>query len=323
MYQMNHNIIFDNDGKKYKLQLLHSVDITASVDMLADTAVIVLPEYVMNSVLNIRDKIGRGTKVSIELGYNDKLNQEFVGYVVKIVDKDGSLNIECEDALFLFRQKVTDKVFKPGKASDILNYVVNEIDSSYTVVNDYDVTYEKFVIHQAEGYDVLKKLQEETKADIYFDNFNKELHFHPKYKEKGGEVVYDFSINVESSSLQWKEVNDEKIEITIECTGTDGKVRKVTQGTTGGTQRTERVGAMSSDDLTKIAENYLKQYSNARYEGGIDTWLFPVVKPTFSALIINPDYPERDGKYYVVAVKTLFSDGGGKRTVELGIKLSA
>ena len=34
------------------------------------------------------------------------------------------------------------------------------------------------------------------------------------------------------------------------------------------------------------------------------------------------DYPEKDGKYYVVGVSTSINEGGGKRTVKIGVKVS-
>ena len=58
------------------------------------------------------------------------------------------------------------------------------------------------------------------------------------------------------------------------------------------------------------------------YEGAIDTWLIPFVQPTYTAKIKDEDYPEKDGKYYVVGVNTSVSESGGKRTVKLGIKVS-
>jgi hypothetical protein len=58
------------------------------------------------------------------------------------------------------------------------------------------------------------------------------------------------------------------------------------------------------------------------YEGSIDTWLVPVVQPSYSAKIMDSDYPEKNGSYYVVGVNTTINESGAKRTVKMGVKLS-
>lgn len=325
MYQMSHDISFKNlQGKEFKLKLLHAVEVRTSIENLVDTATITLPELVMNEVLSLEDKLPRGTEVNISLGYDDNLNHEFSGFITEINNNNGTLNIECEDALFLFRKKVADKQFKPAKVEDILKYLISQIDPSFTLVMDvdYGVTYEKFTIYQAEAYDVLKKLQEELSANIYFDTEKKELHFHAPYEKEQGKVTYNLAKNVENSSLEYKKAENRKVEIILEVTGKDGEIIQKTFGTPGGEQEKRKVGAMSAADLKKIGENMIKQFSADKYEGSIDTWLIPFVRPSYRAKFIDDDYPERNGSYYVTGVTTSFSDGGGKRNVKFGIRLN-
>lgn len=324
MYSMNHDIVFKTNGKRWKLQLLSSVEIVSSAENLVDTAVIVLPETVLNNVLNIEDKVQRGSEVTIQLGYDGKLKQEFTGYVVEVNNKSGALEITCEDALFVFRKAVKDKVFKPAPVKTVLEYLISEVDSSFGLEMDadYGITYEKYTIYQAEAYDVLKKIQEELKANIYFDTANKILHFHAPYKGSKGKVKYDLSRNVESSSLEYKQAQNRKLEVVIESTGVDGKITEVSVGTQGGEKINMKVGSMSKDDMKKIAESMLAEKNADKYEGSVDTWLIPYVEPTYTASFTDADYPDRNGSYYVTSVTTSFSDAGGKRTVNFGIKLN-
>jgi hypothetical protein len=322
MYNIIWEIKFKTEGSTYSLQTVSSIDIETNVDNLSDTAVITLPEAVMNQVLNIGNEVKRGSEVIIKAGYDKKMETEFVGFVQDIVTNDSSLKIKCEDALFRFRKGVKDVELKPTSLPKIAQYLINQIDTSFTLKCDYDITYEKFVIHSATGYDVLKKLAEETKANIYFNTEKKELHIHPPYIEKGGEVIYSMQRNVENSSLEFKKAIDRKIEVTVEKTNLSGKVETYTTGTTGGDKVTLKVGSVSNADLKKIAEAELIRRSADMYEGSIDTWAIPFVQPTYSAKIKDEDYPEKDGKYYVVGVTTSISDAGFKRTVKIGIKVS-
>lgn len=322
MYNMNWDIRFNNSGKEYMLGILAECEIDSSVDNLADIATIVLPEAVMNQVLNIEDKLSRGTSVTIKLGYDKKLVTEFEGFVKDITTNDSTLKILCEDALFLFRKGVKDMELKPTTIKHIAQKLIDQIDSSFKISCDYDISYEKFTIHQATGYDVLKKLQEETKANIYFDSQNKVLHIHPPYIEKAGEVRYSMHKNIEQSSLEYKRAIDKKVEVTIESTDTKGKVKSVTVGTTGGDKITLKVGPMSESAMKSVAQSALKKNNFDGYEGTFDTWLIPFVKPSYSARIQDLDYPHKTGTYYVVGVKTTFSESGAKRTITPGIKLA-
>lgn len=318
---MSWAVRFKTGDKIYRLGLVESIEIICDVDNLADTATIVLPEAVLNQVLNFEEKIKRGSEVVIQLGYNDDLKTEFTGFIQRITN-DGSLIIHCEDALFLFRVAVPDKEFKNATLKQIAEYLVNVVDPSFTVNCDYGITYEKFTIHQATAFDVLKKLQDESKGNIYFDNSNKVLHIHPAYVEVGSKVNYSYHVNVETANLEYKRKEDKKVEITIESTDSKGKLKSVTVGTTGGDKTTIKVGAMSEVDMKKVAESALQKQLYDGYEGTFDGWLIPVVKPTDSAHIEDLDYPYKTGSYYVKSVTTKFSSSGGVRTVKLGIRLN-
>jgi hypothetical protein len=322
MFNMTWQIKFTTDGRIYELRTLESCEIECSVDNLADKAKIILPEAVINRVLQIENKIKRGSKVLIKLGYDNKLVNEFEGYVEKITN-DGSLVIHCEDSLFLFRVSVPNVQLKPTSVKKIAEYLIAHIDKTYKLSCDYTINYEKFTIHQATGYDVLKKLQEETKANIYFDTQAKVLHIHPPYIEKGGSVVYAMSRNIEKSSLEYKQAIDKKIEVTVESTDTKGKMKSITVGNTGGDKQTFKVGPMSELDMRTVAKAALLRGSYDGYEGSFDSWLIPYVSPSYSAKIVDHDYPYKIGWYYVVSVKTTFSASGGVRTITPGIKLSS
>lgn len=323
MYQIDWNIVFRNPstGKKFQLMLLNSVEITSDVENLCDTATIVLPEAILNRVLEIESKISRGTEVEISMGYDGALKSEFIGFIKEIRNADSSLHIECEDSIFVFRKQVANAILKPTTVSGIAQTIIDQIDPTFKLVCDYDIGYEKFVINQATGFDVLQKLQEEIKANIYFDNAKKELHIHAPFLQKSGEVKYSPFQNVQSVSLEYKKAVDRKYEITVESIGLDGKVKQIKKGTTGGETVTIKCASMSEADMEKIADAELSKRSADRYEGSIDTWLIPMIKPTATAIYDDPDYPDKKGSYYVPAVKVSLSESGAVRNVSIGIKL--
>ena len=320
-YNLDWEIKFKTGSKVYNLGMLLECEIEKNVENLADVAVITLPEAVLNQALKVKDKIGRGSEVTIKAGYNGDLKTEFIGFV-RDITTDGSLKIQCEDALFLFRKGIKDKMLKPTSVKKIADYVCSEIGEGYKVVVEGDLAYEKFVIHQATGYDVLMKLQEETKYNIYFNTEKKELHIHPPFTEKGGYVIYCMQKNIEKSSLEYKKAIDRKFELTIEKTKKDGTVVTEKIGQSGGETKTLKVGSLDAKSVKMRAEAEFKEFASDRYEGSFDTWLIPYCEPTYSAKIVDFDYPEQSAIYYVKATKVNISSSGGVRTITPGIKLA-
>lgn len=313
-------MVYDIQIGNYKLGLLESVEIHKSVDLLADTAVVVVPGVVYNQSLDIEEKVKVGDPVVIRLGYDDNLVTEFEGYLQRIDTDDNSLAFNCEDAIYLTRKPVKDKQFNKTTVKEIVEYCLSQIGMKGLDCT-YNITYEKFVIKNANAYDVLKKLQDDTKANIYMKGG--ELNIHPAYVEKGGDVYFDFAINVEESDLKYRSKNDRNYEITVEGITLDGKKKTVTVGTTGGEKRTVKVfNVMSDVALKQRGLEEMKYLVYDGYEGSITGWLIPFVEPTYSAHIYDKEYEYKTGSYYVVSVTTTFDENGGVRKVELGRKLT-
>lgn len=321
-FQLRWDIGFKTKDSEWKLGILAECEIQKSTKNLSDTAIITLPECHFNRVLDIQESLKRGDEVKIMLGYDSDLVTEFEGYVKEIVTNDSSLQIKCEDGLFLFRNAVPSKIFKTTDVKTLANYLISHIDPSFKLICDYNIAYEKFTIYKADGLDVLKKIQEETGADIFFNMERKELHIHGAYMHKTGEAFYSMQHNIETSSLEYKTAEDRKVEVTIESVGTDGKTVSYTTGTTGGEKVTKKVGRMTKAAVKIIADVEYKNRITPGYEGSFDTWLIPYCEPGYTIGIDDKDYPYKDDLYYCESVTTKFSEAGGVRTLTPSIKLS-
>ena len=310
---------------KYRLQFLESAEIHESVDILSDTATIKLPGSMLNKQLEVESKIKRGDPVLIEIGYDDHLKTEFEGFLENISTDDNSIILSCEDGIFQTRVSVKDKEFKNATTKDIAGYLISEINKISTtklsLSCDYEMKYDKFVISKASAYDVLKKLQEESKGNIYMKGTV--LHFHPAYIEKFGDVTYDFSVNIEKSDLKYRRADERKYEVEVEGIGRDGKRTVVTVGTTGGEKRSVKIsGVTDKETLKKRGEEEMKYLVFDGYEGSITGWANPICHTGYSAKIVDKDYEVKTGAYYVNAVTTTVDSGGIARKVQLGRKLS-
>jgi hypothetical protein len=243
----------------------------------------------------------------------------FTGYIDSIATDDENIKINCEDSLFLLKKPVANKQFANPDLNTLLKYVLADWPNMQ-IACDYSFSYETYTIRNATAYQVIKKIQEETKANIYLKGNT--LHVHPQYSELFGEVEYSFQQNIESSDLAYKNANDRIVLITVEGKGNDGKVIKATAGQTGGDTETIKIDGVSSlASLQTMADNRLKQKSYTGYSGSITGWLIPYVDAGYKATITDSEYDYKSGSYYVTEVVTTFSKEGGKRNIKIGLKI--
>lgn len=322
---MYYNLEWDIKIGQYQLGLLDGVEIHKSVDLLADTCVIKLPGSTHGKALNVEGKIKPGDKVAVWLGYSKgteaaDLKMEFEGYLQRIDTDDGSLTLNCEDDLYLLRKPVRDKEFKNAGLQQIAQYLLDETKTGLKLNCTLTIQYDKFVISRATAFDVLKKLQEEAKGNYYIRGGV--LHIHPLYTERHGYVTHSFQRNIESADLKYRMKEERKVEVIVERTMPDGKRVRVTGGTTGGDRVTLEGSGLSMKGMQEKADAEAKLRSYDGYEGSITTWLIPYVEPGYSDKIIDEDYEFKNGSYYVTAVTTSMDSSGGKRKIQLGIRLN-
>lgn len=317
MYTMGYDIQIG----AYKVGMLDSVEIHKSVELLVDTAEITLPAAEYNVALDVESKIGRGDRVSIRIGYEETgLVEEFRGWLQRITTDGRSIKLTCEDDLFTLRKDLPNEVLKGVTLEALLKRIITGTGNDYGVACSYQWTYARFVIHDATGYDVLKKVQEECGADIYLQDGV--LHVHAPGEMTGKERRYDFALNVEEADLTYRQAEDKKVCVVVKALMPDGTVKEIETGSTGG-EKVE-VRSATSDDASMQARGELevKRRSFDGYDGSITTWLIPECVPGDSASLHDDDYPRKGGTYFVRSVTTTFSKDGGKRKIELGFRLN-
>ncbi len=317
MFTMVYDIVVGD----YRLGMVEKVEIVRSVENLADSAVITLPGAEYNAALDVEQKIHRGDRVVIRLGYQEVgMVTEFEGWLQRIGSDNGAITLECEDDLFLFRKSIQDKQMAKVTLDALLKLVVEGVGGGFGIDCSYSWTYEKFVINSATGYDVLKKVQEECGADIYIQD--KTLHVHAPGEKIGDTIYYDFAQNIQDCDLTYRRTEDRRVRVVVKALLPDGKVKEKEYGTTGGDKVVVKSASSDDESMRLRGESEHKRLSFDGYDGNFVTWLVPFVKPGDKAVLHDREYDYKDGAYYVRAVTTEFSSDGGKRTVELGYRLT-
>ncbi|PQA92751.1 hypothetical protein SAMN05421796_11065 [Chryseobacterium piscicola] len=185
LYQMSHFVeITDSKGYYIPNPPITEINIERNIKNLADFATVTCVIFDHNQHIKFKENESfdddgsserkiyklykRGQKIKIHLGYDNNLKLEFVGYIKDVKTDEGKMVLDCEDELFMFRKKVKNKVFGTSNVKSILQHIVKEINPKIKIVCDYDMSYEKFTIYKADAIDVLKQLQQDTGADVYF-----------------------------------------------------------------------------------------------------------------------------------------------------------
>ena len=311
---------FDITVGDYKLGMVEKVEITRSVEQLADSAVVTLPGAEYNVALDVEQRLHRGDRIVINLGYDEiGMVQEFEGWVQRIGTDNGAITLQCEDDLYLFRKALKDQQLLNVSLKSLLELVVEGVGGGFDIDCSYSWKYEKFVINSATGYDVLRKIQEESGADIYIQD--KTLHVHAPGEKVGSTIYYDFAQNVQDCDLTYRRTEDRRVRVVVKALLPDGKVKEKEYGTTGGDKVTVKCASSDDESMKLRGESEHKRLTFDGYDGNIVTWLVPYIKPGDKAVLHDRDYDYKDGSYFVRAVTTEFSADGGRRTVELGYRL--
>ena len=308
------------------LKLLDSVEITRDTGNLTDSAVIKLPACVFNRYIADLAKIRRDQTVTISLGYNGNLHQEFSGYIRSVERDPSGLVINCQDEIYKFNQtKMEDKPYDKPTVKDLLNVVIKAVQPDLKLNCKYDFAYDKFTIKNATALDVLKTIQDECHCMMYIKDgvFN----VTPPYitPESTKIVRYDTSKNVmaDGYSLKYKDKEDRKLKVTAKGKDKTGKELTAERGEGGGdTETFDYKGIATQSMLDTIADNMYAAKSYSGYEGSFQAWCIPHIDKGDTAEISDPSDPDRNGKYFVESVVTTCSSGGITRKITLGKKLS-
>lgn len=324
MFQMNWEITIGGE----RIKMLESVKISSSLKLLADTAKIVIPGAIYGKSLDLQKKFTVGSEVIIKLGYNGNLHTEFEGYLLSVTNKKGSLTLECEDKIYLFRKtQIPDEELLDITLEALIEKVVSLVAKEnpeivFNKPNTFNARFDKFNIKGNSAYDILKKIQKELNPNIFIKDNNLFLHY--IYSESfGTETNYDFSKNIEKEDLTYKTTDERKILVEVEYKDEKGEVQKETVGAENGEKVTRKIYLTDKETAQSVAKQELDNRVYDGFEGSFTAWLEPFCAAGY--LVSLKDSSKalddfKEGTYYVLAVDTDFSKSGAVRKITVGKK---
>lgn len=312
-------------GKLIKFTSLNDCVIDKSIDKLFTTCKIKLPTSARlksitgNSNIDTAAAFAKGDKINVQLGYNDRLNEEFEGFIDKI-NLTTPLEIECEGYEFHLRDSLQTKTFATTNLKELLNYIlagVNQIMiDTKAIPNIKMVNY--IIPANCKRIDALQQLKENYGLTIYF--IKDVLYAGLDFVKYLGTVKYSLGVNTPRvNELKYQTAADTKLRIkAIQINKDNTKFEAETGDSSGETRTLYFYTAKNKEDLIKLAQAEIIKYKFDGFTGKLTSMLEPYSHPGMVAKIADIKYPERSGNYEIRSVTTSFGTSGAKRTVEIG-----
>lgn len=321
---------------KYVLAGFHSVEIKKSVHQIVQTASLVLPASVVmhNADKKVRTKvtehIKEGDTVQISFGYNNSNETEFKGYI-KRIDRKIPVEIECEDAMYLFRRTNIKQSFS-ADIKQVLSNLISEVNKAHGVnlklsgkvpaikVANFIVKDKTALWAMQQLIDWYPMLSIRLDGDTLLCNLvysTDDISQHVKYAINGPHC------NVISADELKYETERQTAKVVWEITKPDGRIEKKQFGDSNGEIVINKkvAGQVSDEVLRQMAEHEMTAKNYVGFKGSFTTFLFPRSAPGIIASIDDPQF-KRSGNYYIGTVITTFdTSGGGRRKLEIDFKL--
>lgn len=307
----------NKDGRKeFMFKTVNSFKAEGSWKNLTSTAEIVLSKKLFfDPKGKVFQLIKSGDPIRLTGGYNGEYFDEFVGFVSRVKD-DLPVTLYCEDNMYLLKRVQVNKSYSSVKLETLLKDIV----PSQFKIDAMDVELGSLLISRSTVAQVLQELKDKfgiysyfvgdtlVSGKIYFDNPNTQV------------VKYEFTVNVISNTLEYRNKEDLKLKVTMTSHMSDGKRKHVTVGDPEGQEQKLVCSNIESEtELKKLAEKELARLQIDGYSGSIKGYAVPFVKHGYTVTIINKEFPERQADCYVDSVTTILDDHGHyTRDVTLG-----
>lgn len=322
-----HIEVIKKDGKKISFDAFNAIEIEHDIFKINSICKLKIPA---KGVLVSRDKkytekvetarkFERGDKIKIWLGYNDRLKEEFSGFVYR-VNYTTPVELECEGFEFLLRSPCHTRTWKSTNMKEVLRYILSgtgiKLDAQTA-----DVSFTKFILPNMTKLEALQLIKDKYGMTIYFNNDT--LYAGLAYLPDKGKIKYKLGENtIKDDNLKYRNEDDVSLRAKAIWIKPDNTKIEAQVGDPKGNLRTLFFyNIKDKKDLEAKAKEELKKYKYSGYEGKITTFLEPSAKPGMKGELIDVKYRERDGTYYITKVNIKADTRGARRTIEFTIKL--
>lgn len=271
-----------------------------------------------------------GDKVSVNLGYNGALKNEFEGFV-KSFNPMVPLEIECEGYIRNIRlNKNISGYYNKISVKKLLELAVKDTGISLYVQDD--ILLRNIQLDNFSGSDIISEIKKQCGGviAIFFIEPKKiwcGLTYTP-YTDgvdpfANGVAKYRLGFNCHRDNNLKLKSPLEPVQIIVNDVSSTGhrlSVKSHTAATSKKKISLQKI--LEESDKQKIANElqYEKNYSG--YTGNIKGFLTPYVLPGYKVYILDNRYKELAGNYFVESIEVQYGTNGARRIVDIGPALS-
>ncbi len=325
MFILNCTIKFEkDDGKTATLKHTGGVSVVTSVNTLTDTCQLMLQKKLGKDSSSNKALFQRGDKVTVELGYDDKLEKVFTGFIKDVTLSD-KLVLDCENEAWLLKQ-----IKLPASHEPNFN-LKNFADTHLTRFNPKVFSMDMGEVRINADTPVSKLLEQFMKsAPLRF--FFREGVFYGGLNEtfmQAENVVKTHKFianrNIISKSLTYTKAEDVKIQVVAKAVLKNNKVLECKEPSDGeGEIRTFLCPNITSEDKLKaFAKDTLAGFKVDKITGNIVAFGRPFVRKGDIVHLFDDEAEDyNDKKFFVTAVTYSFGTAGYRQTITLGNRIN-
>lgn len=303
----------------YRLCRVISCNIDSSWESLTDTCELVISRNIKGMSLDkVRETFRKGDPISIRIGYDQNLIQEFTGYIVNI-DDSKHLVFSCQDEMYKLKSGTVNFNKKNCSLQELLEvvaagYTFDCADAQLGNVRIKDISPAQVLQEIKDGYGIYSYFRDGKliSGKINQGNNNRFV------------LNYDQQRNIKSHSLTYRRAEDIRARIKVSSILRSGEKLEITVGDADGTQsEIELFGIDNMADLRAKAEQKLALIKSDGFEGEITLFGLPRIVFGDEVELRSTLHPERNGAHYVDSTQLKYVTGSGiERVVKIGLKAS-
>lgn len=314
--------ILSQTGKQITYNYVSDVKVHTSLDDFTDTCEITVPRKLEYKGKDIKEYVARNDKVEVQLGYDNRLETVFKGYVKRV--KTGTpIVIECENEAWKLKQTEVEPVLYDSLTlSDFLKEHMNAYDYQVADANLGEV-----------------RIEQKTTLAKVFDYFKKNYPLRFYFREGvfyaglpsallAGEqktIKFRHGLNYVKDQLKYTRAEDLNLQIVAKAIRPDNTKLEWKEPQTAPEANTETYyvpGAKSVDDLKVFAKEKLKEQKTDKMDGTLTAFGEPYVRKGDIAHLLDDQNPERNDKKFIInQVSYEFGQNGYRQKITLGKQL--
>lgn len=305
----------------YRFKGFVSAEIESTYERLTDTCSLTFPrrvEWKGKAIASGAAPLLKvGDKVKVMGGYDGVNEVIFEGYIAKPIHANVPVTIDCQDAMWLLKRSTVTKSYREVRLAKLLA----DIMPSDVPFDAPDVSLGQFRIVRATAAQILDELRKTYALHSWIRGGKLIVSPFTNIPTGQRERRFRFNHNVIQNNLEYVREEDVRLKVKGISMLPNNKKIEFEAGDPDGEQRTMHFYNLELAALEVAVKSAIEQLRYTGYRGGFTTFLQPTMRHGDLVVLVDPVYPEREGRYRIKKVTTRIGPDGGRQEIEIDIKV--